>query len=318
MQSLAELIRQAETGRTDEEGYNALNRGSVHSATAVDFSELTVAQVMAAQALPVTDPNRYFAVGGYQAIPDTLKEAVQGLKIPTNTPFTPALQDHIFAWYLTRDKRPQIRRYIDGSSDDIAAAQLALAREWASVADPRTGKSVYDGKGGNSASVPPAKARAVLEQAREKFHTARSAGNDYEVSWEIALFGEPKAEPWLMPDQPSKPRTPPVPVAAEPIEEPPTMDISQDPDFLAWKQEREQARLAEAYRKANTKPLLSSLVTKFVLAGIGSWLTVKYGIDIPPEFQDAAENVIVAFMGAGAVYGRQRATTFINGILGAK
>lgn len=96
------------------------------------------------------------------------------------------------------------------------------------------------------------------------------------------------------------------------------MDISQDPDFLAWKQEREQARLAEAYRKANTKPLLSSLVTKFVLAGIGSWLTVKYGIDIPPEFQDTAENVIVAFMGAGAVYGRQRATTFINGIFGAK
>ena len=82
-------------------------------------------------------------------------------------------------------------------------------------------------------------------------------------------------------------------------------------EFIAAKRAKERA--AE-YRETNSKPLWQSTVTKYVLGGITSYLAIKFGITIPPEYQDIAEGVIVAIMGAGAVYGRAKATSIISGV----
>lgn len=154
-----------------EGGYGSYNRGNAGDTNGaqIDFSQLTVGEVMRRQRLPRSDPNYLFAVGKYQFVPDTLEETVNALGIDRNQRFTPELQERMFADYLIDDKRPQVNAYITGESDDLRAAQLALAQEFASVADPRTGRSFYDGVGNNSASITAAEAAEALNQMRSQF-----------------------------------------------------------------------------------------------------------------------------------------------------
>ncbi|MCT9017151.1 mannosyl-glycoprotein endo-beta-N-acetylglucosamidase, partial [Cupriavidus gilardii] len=58
--------------------------------------------------------------------------------------------------------------YLTGASDNIVAAMQAAAREWASVADPATGKSFYDGVGNNRASI-------SVEQLEQALRNTRAA-----------------------------------------------------------------------------------------------------------------------------------------------
>ncbi|PID64381.1 MAG: hypothetical protein CR963_00780 [Gammaproteobacteria bacterium] len=74
-----------------------------------------------------------------------MREAVAALKIDPNAKVTPELQERIFSSFLLRGKRPDIEGYITGRHDDLERAQIAGAREWASIARPDTGKSHYDG-----------------------------------------------------------------------------------------------------------------------------------------------------------------------------
>ncbi|MCT9017146.1 mannosyl-glycoprotein endo-beta-N-acetylglucosamidase, partial [Cupriavidus gilardii] len=60
--------------------------------------------------------------------------------------------------------------YLTGASDNIVAAMQAAAREWASVADPATGKSFYDGVGNNRASI-------SVEQLEQALRNTRAAMN---------------------------------------------------------------------------------------------------------------------------------------------
>lgn len=87
-----------------------------------------------------------------------------------------------------------------------------------------------------------------------------------------------------------------------------------DPEYIAWLHEKQAREMQEEYRASNNKPLVSSLVTRFVIAGISSFLAVRFGFEIPAEFQPMIETAIVTIMGAGAVWGRSRATTFISGV----
>ena len=87
-----------------------------------------------------------------------------------------------------------------------------------------------------------------------------------------------------------------------------------DPDYIAWLHDKQAREAEEEYRARNTKPMISSTVTRFVMAGIASFLATKYGLTIPPEWQPMIETAIVTIMGAGAVWGRSRATTFISGV----
>ncbi|MFQ6311455.1 peptidoglycan-binding domain-containing protein [Lysobacter capsici] len=160
-----------------EGGYNSYNQGRAGDANGaqIEFSAMTVSELMRRQRLHETNPGHpeeLFAVGKYQMTPETMREAVAKLGIDGNTPFTPELQDRLFSDYLVDEKRPDVRAYITGAGgeQDLKAAQLALAREFASVADPATNKSYYDGDaGGNSASITAAQSAAALEQMREQY-----------------------------------------------------------------------------------------------------------------------------------------------------
>lgn len=166
-----------------EGGYNSFNRGRAGDANGaqIDFSNLTVGEVMRRQRLHETNPghrDELFAVGKYQMVPGTMRETVERLGIDPNARFTPQLQERMFADYLVDEKRPQVRAFItgDGNPQSLRGAQLALAQEFASVADPNTGRSYHDGVGGNSSSITAAQSAAALTQMRERYQQNLQSG----------------------------------------------------------------------------------------------------------------------------------------------
>lgn len=157
-----------------EGGYNSYNRGHAGDAggATLDFAQMTVGEVMRRQSLGAGDPDRLFAVGKFQMIPGTMREAVSHLGIDRNARFTPELQERMFAAYLVDAKRPAVHAYITGAGGPqaLGAAQLALAQEFASVADPRTGRSYYDGdSAGNHSSISARDTQQALDRMRELY-----------------------------------------------------------------------------------------------------------------------------------------------------
>ena len=162
---LGDLIGSAEGGKA---GYDAFNRGTGASGGAAKISTMTIGEIVAAQALPQDDPNKLMAVGKYMLISATLKEAVQKLSIDPSETFGPELQERIFRNYLIAIKRPQVKAYITGQSDDLTAAQLALAMEFPSVARPDTGAPQFGGPGAKAAVTAKQTAQA-LGQERDRY-----------------------------------------------------------------------------------------------------------------------------------------------------
>lgn len=160
-----------------EGDYGVVNTGKLggYKAARVNLEGMTVAQVMEAQSR-----GDFNAAGRYQIIGSTLRDAAKTLGLSGNEMFDRATQDRIFVEYLLKHKRKAIWNYINGKSDDLHGAMLALSQEWASFADPRTGKSYYDGDGVNKASVGINQAAALLQQARAQM-TGFYAGNRSEV-----------------------------------------------------------------------------------------------------------------------------------------
>lgn len=159
-----------------EGGYNSYNRGVAgDSRTPINLSDMTIAEIMRRQDLPRNDPDRLFAVGKFQIIPGTMEATVNNLGLNGTERFTPALQERMFADYLVDEKRPSVKAYITGQGngqDGLGRAQLALAQEFASVADPRTGRSYYDGdSGGNHSSITTAQVETALNQMRTQYRT---------------------------------------------------------------------------------------------------------------------------------------------------
>ena len=196
---LADLIQRGESGR---ENYDAYNRGTYIDGSGrerirgadgpIDFSSMTLGQVMDAQALPRGDEQRLFAVGRYQVIPDTMSEAVGRLGLDRSQSFTPELQDRIFADHLISRKRPEIRDYIEGDTGaTLHRAQRAAAQEWASVADPSTGRSYYDKpNGANHATISSAEMGQALNQMRDAYREAVERGASPEEAWR-QINGQP-------------------------------------------------------------------------------------------------------------------------------
>jgi len=180
-----------------EGGYNSYNRGHAgDSHGQIDFSQLTVGEVMRRQGLPGHDPNQIFAVGKYQITPGPLHEAVNSLHLDPQQRFTPQLQERVFAEYLINEKRPAVHAYITGQSSGphgLERAQLALAQEFASVADPHTGRSYYDGQAGNSASITAGQVGTALNQMREQYQHNIQSGLPPDQAYR-ALSGTPHAQ----------------------------------------------------------------------------------------------------------------------------
>ncbi|KVO64989.1 mannosyl-glycoprotein endo-beta-N-acetylglucosamidase [Burkholderia ubonensis] len=149
-----------------EGDYNSVNRGARggYRSGTENLEGMTLAQVMAAQRA-----GQFNAAGRYQIIGGTLSEAASAMKLNGGEMFDRKLQDRIFSEYLVRNKRRAIADYIEGRSDDVLAALRAMSREWASVADPDTGRSHYAGKGNNRASISRAEAEAALNNARATY-----------------------------------------------------------------------------------------------------------------------------------------------------
>lgn len=172
-----------------EGGYNSSNRGTIgnniigstHS-TARDgksIPDMTIAEIMKYQAInDPNNPNRLFAVGKYQLIPDTFKGAVSFLGLKPDDKLTPEIQEKM-GLYLIMEKRPAVGKYLRGESDDILAAQKALALEFASIPVPTdmtvkgkfrpTGASAYGS--GNRAAHSVEEIKSVLESARQDYIT---------------------------------------------------------------------------------------------------------------------------------------------------
>ncbi|TBR07234.1 MAG: hypothetical protein EPO46_11435 [Lysobacter sp.] len=153
-----------------EGGYDSFNRGRAGDAgTTVAISQMTIGEIMREQSLPTANPQRLFAVGKFQMIPGTVREAVEHLHIDRNARFTPELQERVFSEFLVSDKRPTVRAYVtgEGGALTLGRAQLALAQEFASVADPRTGRGYYDGdSAGNHASISVRETQQALDRMR--------------------------------------------------------------------------------------------------------------------------------------------------------
>ncbi|WP_413226587.1 hypothetical protein [Burkholderia glumae] len=151
--TLAERLANSALGRLiarGEGGYSSVNRGARggYAAGTEDLANMTLAEVMAAQR-----SGKFNAAGRYQIVRDTLAEAARALNLKGDEKFDQKLQDRIFGDYLLTRKRRAIGDFLSGKSSDLHAALLATSREWASVANPDTGRSYYDGVGKNHASI---------------------------------------------------------------------------------------------------------------------------------------------------------------------
>lgn len=162
---LLERIADAEGG---PQGLNAVNRGYAgdtpggsEKALGRKLTDMTVGEVLQAQRSSV------YAVGGYQFIPQTLAGVVAGSDVKHHELFDEELQEEL-AIILIRLNRPVIWDYITGEHDNLYAAQLAFAQEWASIGHPSHGASYYAGIGGNRAKVRPGFVSTVLIEARGK------------------------------------------------------------------------------------------------------------------------------------------------------
>ena len=182
-------------GESGAAGYNAYNRGTIGNRIVpgtppMDFSRLTLDQVNDLQHLGRRDPDRVFAVGKYQVIPDTMDGAIASLRLDRNQPFSPQLQDRIFSEYLMKDKRPTVRDYITGRSDNLQAAQLGLAQEWASFPDPYKGGASHYG-GANAAHISLQESENALRQLRQQYSQAKERGQSDADAWRSATAVNP-------------------------------------------------------------------------------------------------------------------------------
>ena len=152
-----------------EGGYNSMNQGtmfgrivgSTHDAKSKlgkNLTDMSLAEVMGFQR-----DKKLFAAGRYQIIPSTMSWIVNKMKIPKQSIYNTSLQDKMGEG-LIQYKRPYAWNYIKGKHDDERGAMLALAREWASLPHPDTGKSVYGN--GNKALHSVEEVRDALNKAR--------------------------------------------------------------------------------------------------------------------------------------------------------
>ena len=165
-----------------EGGYNSMNQGtqgnsivgSTHNASGKvgkNLTDMTIGEVMERQSY-LMNPNNpqvsgygIFAAGRYQIIPDTMKIALSGSGLSKSDMFSKANQDKLGIALLTK-KQPRVDAYINGNGS-IEGAMDALADEFASMPDPRTGNSKY-GSGNRSLHS--------VEEVKQALIQAKSGG----------------------------------------------------------------------------------------------------------------------------------------------
>lgn len=115
-----------------------LGRGKYHK-TKKPISTLTVGEVKKIQKEMVSNGAMSGAVGKYQFINKTLVGLQRKLGFKDTDIFSPELQDKMALELL---KRRGLDEFVSGRLS-IEKFLLNLSKEWASLPDPRTGKSYY-------------------------------------------------------------------------------------------------------------------------------------------------------------------------------
>lgn len=164
-----------------EGGYNSVNLGQKggYKASTRNLTDMTVAQILSAQRA-----KEFNAAGKYQTINSTLQEAVDKGVVSSAEKFTAEVQERIFKQYLVAIKRPEIKGFITGSNKaTLNDALLASAKEFASVANPSTGKSYYAGQGNNKASISAEKMTESLLAQQKVYRENIALGMDSEQAW---------------------------------------------------------------------------------------------------------------------------------------
>ena len=145
-------------GEGDYKAFNKGRAGDSVNSKEYDLENMTVAEVLAAQ-----DAKKLFAVGKYQFIPNTLKEAVAHTGVDPNAKFNGETQEKLFPYLISDKKRPNLAAYLAGRSDNANAALNDLAYEFASIPDA-SGRGKYDGdSAGNAAAGGQRRAQKVLD-----------------------------------------------------------------------------------------------------------------------------------------------------------
>lgn len=122
-QPLLQLIAQVES----DDNYNAYFGNA--SNTAIDLTNMSLAEVLTWQKDYVKQGSPSSAVGRYQIISTTLKSLIQDMKLDMNQKFDPTLQDRMAMTLLERRGASQ---YVN---DELSREEFAanLAKEWAAL-----------------------------------------------------------------------------------------------------------------------------------------------------------------------------------------
>ena len=155
--------------RSGEGSWNSVNRGKAGDSSPINLVSMTIGAVEKMQ-----QRNQIFAAGAYQFTPDVLSLARREAGLSPSDQMSPENQNKMAMALVTGSKRPDLAAYVTGKSNNLNAAHYDIAREWAALQAPN-GRGMYDGdKAGNMASIPAAKVKAMLIQARQQYLSQRN------------------------------------------------------------------------------------------------------------------------------------------------
>lgn len=167
-------------GESGAAAYNAVNYGSGKGSGTVDASNMTVGQVVQQM-----NAGKIAAFGKYQFNVGSFPEAVTKLKLDPNAKMTPEMQDKIFANWYAGDKRPAIKNYITGKSNDVNKAITSASAEWRALQNI-DGK-IFKEDGHNKATITPETTKAGLDASRKAYAAAIKAGHSEADAYRIAI-----------------------------------------------------------------------------------------------------------------------------------
>lgn len=157
----SQIIRNGES----DNNYNAVNiqKGNEFISGIVDgLDQKTIGEVLTDQI-----NGDYRAAGAYQFKYDSLNETYERAGLTKDSIFNRDNQDRIFWARMVNSNRPNIRAYLIGESDDLNAALLDVAREFAAAPDS-TGKGLYDDDGRNQARIDLESLKDSIKEARKQ------------------------------------------------------------------------------------------------------------------------------------------------------
>jgi LysM repeat protein len=149
---VARLGKVITIGEGNYESYNTGTKGvaggkvghSYRHPDAGTVTEKTINQILNTERLSGYNSNRMFATGKYQTTISTLRLAKDALNLTGNERYTPQLQERIFRDFLLQKAgNGKLADFVLNGKGSVDSAQLAAAKEWASIAVPAGYKNKY-------------------------------------------------------------------------------------------------------------------------------------------------------------------------------